>query len=271
MNASQKESELPIVKSNSQHCESTWIEHLSPAKTPSMRLFCFPYAGGSADVYRSWRRFLPEDLDVCLVHLPGHGGNIGKKPFTSLPALLQEVADRVSPLTGVPYVLYGHSMGALISFELARELRRRQGAIPQHLFVSGCNAPQLPRKEPVTFNLPNDEFLRELRRLKGTPAEVLESSELMELFMDVLRADFEMVQTYKHIHGEPLSSPITVYGGLADEYVSAEGCQAWKQQTSATCKVRMFKGDHFFIRNLDQDFIHILQMDILQTILRVQR
>jgi surfactin synthase thioesterase subunit len=209
---------------------------------------------------------LPEELDVCLVHLPGHGGNVGKRPFTSLPALLAEIADRISPLIGIPYALYGHSMGALISFELAQELRRRQGATPQHLFVSGCNAPQLPRKEPVTFNLPKDEFLRELRRLKGTPAEVLESPELMVLFMDVLRAEFEMVQTYKYISGEPLSCPITVYGGLADAYVSAEGCQAWKQQTSAICKVRMFKGDHFFIRNLDQDFIHMLGTDILQTI-----
>jgi medium-chain acyl-[acyl-carrier-protein] hydrolase len=271
MAAGRNESNLPTEKNDSQHCEPSWIEHLSSSKTPSVRLFCFPYAGGSGDVYRSWRRFLPEELDVCLAHLPGHGGNVGKKPFTSFPALLKEIADRISPLIDIPYVLYGHSMGALISFELARELRLRAGAAPQHLFVSGCNAPQLPRKEPVTFSLPKDEFLRELRRLKGTPAEVLENPELMELFMDVLRADFEMVQTYEHIPGEPLSCPITVYGGLADEYVSAAGCQAWKQQTSATCKVRMFKGDHFFIRNPDQDFIHILQMDILQTILRVQR
>jgi medium-chain acyl-[acyl-carrier-protein] hydrolase len=271
MGASRSESGLPTVKDHSQRCEPAWIEHLSPTKTPSLRLFCFPYAGGSADVYRSWRRFLPEELDVCLVHLPGRGGNIGKRPFTRFPALMEEIADRISFLIGIPYVLYGHSMGALIGFELARELRRRQGASPQHIFVSSCSAPQQARKEPITFNLPKAEFLRELGRLKGTPAEVLENPELMELFMDVLRADFEMVETYEYIPGEPLSCPITVYGGLADDNVSTEGCQAWKQQTSAICKVRMFKGDHFFIRNLDQDFTHILRADILQTFESIDR
>jgi medium-chain acyl-[acyl-carrier-protein] hydrolase len=180
--------------------------------------------------------------------------------------LVKVIADRIAPELDVPYALYGHSMGATISFELARELFRRHSTPPQHLFVSGRRAPQCPRTEPITFNLPHDEFIAELRRLNGTPREVLENPELLELFMDLLRADFELVDTYEYHPAEPLSCPITVYGGLHDKEVSAESCNAWKEQTSAGFNVRMVSGDHFFIRNPIQDFMSAFRSDVLNAV-----
>ena len=244
---------------------STWFEHLSRGKEPALRVFFFPYAGGSADVYRSWRRWIPEQIDVCLVHLPGRGKNIKQPAFKRLIPLVNEIANRIDHETRIPYVLYGHSMGAVISFELSRELFRRHGNGPKHLFVSGRVAPQWPPDE-ITFNLPHDKFLDKLKNLNGTPREVLENPELMQLFSSILRADFEIVQTYEYQLGEPLPCPITVYGGLEDEHVPSESCHAWGKQTSAGYKVRMFKGDHFFIRNPGPEFINAFQRDLLSAI-----
>jgi medium-chain acyl-[acyl-carrier-protein] hydrolase len=243
-----------------------WFEHLSRGQAPSLRLFCFPYAGGTSDVYRSWQRWFSEQIDLCLVHLPGRGKRLKERTFTQTTPLVEAIADRMAPETDVPYALYGHSMGATIAFELTHELIRRRCAPPQHLFVSGRRAPHCPRTEPTTFNLPHDEFIAELRRLNGTPSEVLENPELIELFMGLLRADFELVETYQYQPTERLSCPITVYGGVHDKEVSVESCHAWKEQTSANCKVKMVNGDHFFIRNPIPDFMAGFRSDVLSAV-----
>lgn len=243
------------------------FEHLSLTKNPLLRVFCFPFAGGTADVYRSWQQWFGDQLDICLVHLPGRGRNMRERAYTRVAPLVMAAADCIDRQNKIPYVLYGHSMGALISFELSRELFRRHGKGPEHLFVSGRRAPQYIKEEPTTFDLPRDEFISELKRLNGTPPEVFEDPELIELFINVLRADFETVETYEYCLGEPLSCPITVYGGLEDQHVPVESCHAWQQQTSAKCTVRMFKGDHFFIRHPRPDFINAFRSDVLNIIL----
>jgi len=229
-------------------------------------LFCFPHAGGSSESYRSWQGWLPEQIDLCLGYLPGRGKGLREQAFTQTAPLVKAIADRILPEIDIPYALYGHSMGATIAFELARELFQRQYTPPQHLFVSGRRAPQCPRTEPITFNLPHNEFIAELRRLNGTPRDLLENPELLELFMDLLRADFELVDTYEYHPAERLSCPITVYGGLHDKEVSAENCNAWKEQTSASFNMRMVSGDHFFIRNPVQDFVTAFRSDVLSAV-----
>ncbi len=241
---------------------SVWFEHLSKHASPLLRLFCFPYAGGTADLYRGWQRWFPEQIDLCLVHLPGRGRRFRERPFTSVVPLVNVIADHLPPLAGLPYALYGHSMGAIISFELTRELFRR-GVGPRHLFVSGNRAPQFPGAEAITFNLPHDSFIAELKRLNGTPQEVLGNPEMMALFMDVLRADFELVQTYEYSPGEPLACPLTVYGAVNDPRVPIESCQAWQHQTTAGCTVRIFEGDHFFIRDPGPEFTGAFRNDVL--------
>src|SRR5258707_2519146 len=187
-----------------------WFEDLTRVENPSLRLFCFPHAGGSVDVYRGWRKALPEQIDMCLVHLPGRGRRTRERAFTQLDGVVNAVADRMSVKTEIAYALYGHSMGALISFELGRELFRRHGAGPAHLFISGHCAPQDARKEPPLSNLPHDEFIIELKRLNGTPRNVLDNRELMDIFVGVLRADFKVVEHYEYRPGNPLSCPMQV-------------------------------------------------------------
>lgn len=245
---------------------SSWFEHLSSVRVPSLRLFCFPYAGGTAEVYRRWQRWFPQHVDICLVQMPGRGRRINERPFTRIIPLVNAIADRMGDQITGPFALYGHSMGALVSFELARELSRRHGIGPQHLFVSGRRAPQWPKDEPPTFHLPDDEFIPALKRLNGTPDQLLENPELMQFFLHLIRADFEATETYEYSPGDRLPCPISVYGGLEDQHVPAESCRAWQEQTSGRCKVRMFKGDHFFIRDPDALFVTSFRNDVLTTI-----
>jgi medium-chain acyl-[acyl-carrier-protein] hydrolase len=245
---------------------SPWFECLSKSQAPSLRLFCFPYAGGNAELFRSWLQWFPDCVEICLVHLPGRGRRINEEPFTRLGPLINVLADNVLLQTHVPYAFFGHSMGALIAFELARELFRRDTSGPERLFLAGRYAPQWLRSEPPTFNLPHEAFLARLKSLKGTPQEVLDYPELMQYFTKLLRADFETVDTYEYQSGQKLTCPITVYGGLQDERIPVESCHAWQQETIAECNVRMLKGNHFFIRDPQSQFIGVFRNDILKAV-----
>ncbi len=229
-------------------------------------MFCFPYAGGNAYVFRDWQRHFPPDIDLCLVHLPGRGKRIGEQLFTRLELLVRTIADLIVREPQFPYALFGHSMGALISFELAREVRRRGFTLPRCLFLSGRRAPTAPSERGAVFNLSDEAFIAEVKRLNGTPKEVLEHPETRRLFLPVLRADLEIDDTYEYYPEERLPCPITVYGGLQDEDISLESLRAWQQQTSADYKLRTFPGDHFFIQSPEAGFVDVFRRDVLSTL-----
>lgn len=243
-----------------------WFEPLSSAKGQSLRLFCFPHAGGSAYAYRNWQRLFPPYVGLCLVHLPGRGTRIAEQPFTRLKPLVQTVAEAIVHEAHRPYVLYGHSLGALISFELTRELRRRRFAPPMWLFLSGCGAPNIPNREPAIFNLPEETFVAKISKLDGTPRQVFDDRELRRLFVPQLRADCEIVDTYEYDTEEPLSCPITLYGGLDDQHVPIDNLHAWKEHTSAGSTVKLFRGGHFFINDFDAGFVDALKQDVLNAL-----
>lgn len=242
---------------------SRWFETLAPVRPGSLKLFCFPYAGGSAQIFRRWQPHLPHEIVLSLVHLPGRASRINEPAFTRLTPMVREIADAIIPELHSDFAFWGHSMGAVISFELARELRRRGHASPLGLIVSGRSAPQIPDDDPPRYDLPEKEFIAELKRLNGTPRELLEDPELMALFLPLLRADFELVDTYSYEAGEPLSRPFYVYGGLQDTHVPPKNLSAWQTQTTAVCTVRMFPGDHFFIHSCSTDVVNALRRDTL--------
>jgi medium-chain acyl-[acyl-carrier-protein] hydrolase len=176
--------------------------------------------------------------------------------------LVDTIAYHVERELRYPFGFYGHSMGALISFELARELRRRHGIEPVQLFLSGRGAPHVRPAKPATFNLADDEFIVKLRELNGTPQELLEDAETMEVLLPILRADFEVVETYEYQPGACLSCPITVYGGIQDKEVPVGDLREWKEHSPAPFKVRLFPGDHFFIHASSVRFLEVLRLDI---------
>ncbi|MGD1020132.1 MAG: thioesterase II family protein [Verrucomicrobiia bacterium] len=224
----------------------SWIAFRKPNPQARLRLFCFPYAGSGASIFRTWSDGLPADVEICPVEFPGRGTRLIKTPFTQLSPLIEALAQALVPLLDKPFAFFGHSLGALVGFELARQLRRQTGVQPVHLFVSADRAPQIPHRDRPLHALPEGEFLVELSRLNGIPEKVLEDMELMQIMLPILRADFAVYETYVYATEPRLDCPVSVFGGLQDHRVSRGDLEAWCDQTSASFSLRMFDGDHFF-------------------------
>lgn len=236
-----------------------WITRSVPQPQAALSLFCFAYAGGSAQMFRNWAAALPTVVEVCPVELPGRGSRWREQPHTELKALVAAMAPALLEFCdGRPFACFGHSLGGLVSFELARHLRQAYGRTPAHLLISGCKAPQLPVPEPPIHALPEPEFLARIRSYNGTPAAVLENAELMELLLPVLRADFALMETYAYREETPLACPLTVFGGLSDPKVDASALAAWRAQTSEEFSLQLFPGDHFFVHTAQADLLPAL-------------
>ncbi|MBD2166637.1 thioesterase [Calothrix membranacea FACHB-236] len=228
---------------------NSWVICPKPNPLAVLRLFCFPYAGGSSFIFRTWSDYLPQSLEVCAIELPGRGRQIKLPLFSHIEPLVDAISSAIQPYLDKPFAFFGHSMGGLVSFELARLLRKRYDILPDHLFISGRRAPQIPEPDAPIHNLPEPAFIEELRHLNGTPRAVLENGELMQLFLPILRADFAVLATYIYSPEPPLECQITVFGGLQDSKVSYDELQVWKEQTKSNFNLHMFPGDHFFIHS----------------------
>lgn len=181
------------------------------------------------------------------MELPGRGTRSKEPLVDDVYQIIDGMIEEMPSLVDLPFAFFGHSMGAAIAFEMARRLRDEGLTEPRHLFVSGRGAPQIQRDASTTHDLPHDEFIGMLRKLGGTPHEVLADAELMELVLPTLRADFRASQSYECLPGKPLGCAITVFGGLQDTEVRREDLPAWKEQTTSKFAIHMLPGDHFFL------------------------
>lgn len=248
---------------------NSWVTCPRPNPRAYLRLFCFPYAGGAASAFCTWSDDLPRGVEVCPIQLPGRESRLGEPPFTRLAPLVQALAPAIRPYLDKPFAFFGHSMGATISFELARQLRQQDDPGPVHLFVSGSRAPQIPDPDPPIHHLPEAEFVEELRRFNGTPELVLQNAELMQLFLPLLRADLALHEAYTYTADEPLDCPISAFGGLEDEEVSRDELAAWRDQTRGAFTLRIFPGDHFFLRSARALLLWAVSQDLTQVLGRV--
>jgi medium-chain acyl-[acyl-carrier-protein] hydrolase len=245
---------------------SSWVTCPQPNPQAKMRLFCFPYAGGSAQLYHKWSAKLPASVEVCPIQLPGRGNRMREPAFEQLMPLVKAISKALLPYLNKPFSFFGYSMGAMISFELTRLLQAEYALKPAHFFVAGRTAPQIENTEPHTYHLPETEFLQSLKDLNGTPKALLANAELMQLMTPLLRADFEVCQTYAYVPGPRLDCPMSVYGGTQDDHVSLEAYEAWKEQTSGPFKLTMYEGDHFFIHSHQQELLQALGKELDQTV-----
>jgi medium-chain acyl-[acyl-carrier-protein] hydrolase len=241
---------------------STWIFRPRPLSAPRVRLFCFPHGGGNASAFRDWAAELPEDVEVCAIQLPGRGARMLEAPAESIVQIIAGVSEAFSPYRRTPVALFGHSLGALTSFEFARRLRTMDIRVV-HLFVSGRAAPHLPDPEAPISHLPTREFIDAVvKRYQNIPNEILNDTEMMNLWLPTLRADFMMNETYQYT-GEPLlECPISSFGGIQDASASPEELAAWRHQTSGTFRLKMFPGDHFFIDSAREALLQAIAEDL---------
>lgn len=246
---------------------SSWIICPRRESPASLRLFGFPFAGGAASFFRPWAFEMPKTIEFCAIQYPGRESRIIEPAFTRLTLMVQTLAPIILPLLQTPFAFFGHSMGALISFELVHQLRHLRAPLPVALIISGCPAPQIPKHKSPIHLLPSDEFLRSVSEFNGAPSGAFLEKELVELMQPTLRADFELYETYVYADKPPLDCPILACGGIQDRHVSANDLEAWREQTSNLFTLRMFSGDHFFLQRARP----LLLLTITQELARLQK
>jgi medium-chain acyl-[acyl-carrier-protein] hydrolase len=227
--------------------QNLWVTNIKPNPKARTRLFCFPYAGAGASVFRLWPDAFDPDIEVCPIQLPGRETRFREAPIADCHALVRTLTGVLYPYhLDLPFALFGHSLGAIVAFELARSLVENYGAKPLHLFVSARIAPQERDPRAPIHSLADDDFAEVLRGLNGTPGEVLLNPELRPI-LEMLRADFALNERYVYTVKPPLPVPISAYGGVRDPKVTEQELARWRAQTSARFDLRMFEGDHFFL------------------------
>jgi medium-chain acyl-[acyl-carrier-protein] hydrolase len=212
------------------------------------RLICFPHAGGGTSAYRPWADVLTSEIDLYAVLPPGRESRFGEPPAAQVTDIVTAAAAAIEPLLDVPCVLFGHSFGAAIAFEVARLLQTRHAA-PAALIVSGRQAPHLPSHRRPIAHLPDAAFIREVVALGGTPPEVAASRELIELLLPMLRSDFALAEGYRMGSGPQLACPILAVAGIDDPCVDAAGLQAWAEATAGPFESRLYSGGHFYLQD----------------------
>lgn len=242
------------------------VTHGPRPERPRLRLVCFSYAGGSAGLYQPWRALLDADIELCAIQLPGRSSRIREAPVRDLPELVRQLCPLFVGEPSLPFAFFGHSLGALVAFELTRQLRLRQLRQPVKLIVSGASAPQ--QRSVVEALDEHDDALmvQALARYKGTPAAVLENRELMQLLAPALRADFAMAADYRYRPGPLLDLPLTVFAGLQDDHTPAQA-EAWQLESRGPFALHWFDGDHFFLHGRQAEVLARLNAELSPTAL----
>lgn len=248
--------------------QNKWIVFPSPNPTAVLRLFCFPHAGGSGQVFHSWPRHLPSGVEMGAIQLPGRGPRLGEPHMKRLLPLSRILARELSPYLDRPFAFFGHSLGALLCFETARSLRRGKQPQPIHLLLSAAGAPHRRKGDESLSGLPRSALVEKLREFNGAPAEALQNDELLDLMLPTIRADFELCETYQFHSERPLECSMTIYGGLEDSGVDTGRLAAWSEMTSGASEMRMFPGGHFYINSSQTKFLRDFAADLLRLCVR---
>jgi len=228
-----------------------WLVCVGRRARPRARLICVPYAGAATAAFRDWPASLPDWLEVWAVQPPGRESRLAEPPVTDLPTLVESITAAMgTDLPGgepLPYALYGHSMGALVGFELAHAIPAAGHPPPAAMFVSGRRAPQIPDRLPSIHRLPRDEFLAQIQRLNGIPDAVLAEPGLLDLVLPNVAGDFAVIEPYVYRPRPRLACGISAFGGDADPTTAPEQVRAWREQTTGRFRMHIWPGDHFFI------------------------
>lgn len=225
-----------------------------------IKLFCFPYAGGSAVIFSKWKQYLDTRIELVPVELAGRGKRIHESLYEDVPEVIEDVYQIVrKAINGGPYALFGHSMGGMISYQLSQKLRENNYPTPQHIFFSGRSAPHVKRSDEKKYHLlGEEEFRKEVITLGGTPPEFFDHPELLEVFLPLLKNDFKLAESDIH-NGEihPLDCSITVFLGKGED-LTTEQCDGWKKHTKKMCTIHYFEGEHFFINNETEQIVTLI-------------
>jgi surfactin synthase thioesterase subunit len=223
-----------------------WLRWIEPRPYARLTLLCLPHAGGGASSFKAWGRDAPPEIDVCAVQLPGRENRTNASPLTDIDVLLDALLAALQPHLGRPYAIYGHSLGALIGFELVRRLRRQRRRLPVGLFVGSRRAPQLPSPVPTIHRMPDEVLVQWLKRAAGTADLLLTNERWLRFYLPALRADLSLSEGYRYTPEAPLPCPIFAFGGSDDAVLAHHELDAWRVQTRDTFRLSLYPGGHLF-------------------------
>jgi medium-chain acyl-[acyl-carrier-protein] hydrolase len=238
-----------------------------PNPMARIRLFCFPYAGGGASIFHPWPDYLPSDIETIGIQMPGLESRIMEPPLETIPAAVDMLLPAIYSKLDKPFVLFGHSLGAFISFELTRKFRKRYGLQPLHMFVAGIRAPQILNRNSLIYNLPKADFIEKLQhRYSGLPEEILQNDDILQLVLPGLRASLKMYESYEYIESQSLDCNITAFGAYQDKAATREDLEAWRHQTNRSFSLQMLPGNHFFINSEQDLFLQALSSELIKVL-----
>lgn len=214
-----------------------------------IQLFCFPYAGASASIFKSWQSFLPKHIEVVGIQYPGHGNRISEKPYSSSIDIVNELLNNIFNAQTKPFALFGHSMGAMIAFDLAKRLVTSSEQKPIHLFISGLAPPQLRKTKSFIKNRTRNELINFIEQLGGTHSEILSHKELMDIILPALKSDFQIADNWFVEDTFDLSIPLTILGGDTDNEIPEDSLIYWSAYTTKKTTIKIYSGNHFFINS----------------------
>ncbi|WP_244187094.1 thioesterase II family protein [Paraburkholderia steynii] len=239
--------------------EVRWCLVPRPVAKPRLRLICFAYAGGNAELFRPWIEYLDADIELVAVRLPGRGARIRDPLYDAWPALVEDCAKALAPYLAGPYALFGHSFGGRLAYELARAERSLGSTNCRRLFIAGCRSPDRAQAQPYLHGLPDAAFREALRTMGGTPVAVLKDARLMNLVLPALRGDMRLAELWRDWHGTPFDVPLHIYYGRHDPIDSEMCVEGWRRFTTAGCELFGIDGAHFFLEShRDQMLAHLI-------------
>lgn len=224
-----------------------WIAGNADREEGDVRLLCFAHAGGGSSLFSPWRGSFGPEVQVLPVLLPGREARLRDQPYRRLDALIEPLVDGIWELTDRPIAIFGHSLGSIVGYEVGRALAAR-GRAPRVLLASGRRAPHLPKRLPDVHGLSDQEFVGALRRLNGTPEELLSDESLLKVFLPTMRADFELNETYRPLPGAALPCDIVGLGGMRDPQLTEPELAAWGEVTAGSFTYHLFEGNHFYLQ-----------------------
>jgi len=231
---------------------NVWFPGIEQTQNARLRLFTFPYAGGGVGIFRGWSDALPADIALCPARLPGRESRGAEAPIEKPERLIEAIAEALAPHLDLPFAFLGYCMGAFLAFELTRWLRRRSLPQPRCLLVAGSRAPQFRLNHVPHADPSDEELVDEFREMEYAAKEALENEDLLRLLLPALRADSKVGRVYTYEEEPPLDVPIRAYVGTEDPRLPPEVIEAWKEQTTSSFRMRLFRGGHFFMHSVEE-------------------
>ena len=228
-----------------------------------VKLFCIPYAGGSASIYLRWKKYFKEQVEIYPIELAGRGKRFDERPYTNVEEILNDIyASIKDKINDGQYMIFGHSMGAILAYELIHLINSKGDRKPQHVFFSGKGAPHIQAFKESIYTLPDDEFMKKIYSLGGTSKKLLEEKELFKIFITILKADYEAIEKYEYRdRSYKFEFPISILNGIEDKLT--KGCiYQWRIHTEKECDVYDFPGGHFFVNDNIKEISEIIQSKI---------